>query len=282
MIDEYEWKSANTIFNITDIVLIVVLVLCGVAIVIYKNKLLFSSAHPWLLFGCNICCIFALCSIFFFDVEPNTKMCIIYPFIHYISFIVLWGIIMVMFYSSKPIVALPSKSTSNSAQISIRQSFFVQSSTNNDKLTANDKSDPQKQSNQDFSISYLENKSREREEFIHLILTIIFSAAYIIFVIVWLVLALRKNNEDKTTSLSNGQVMHVCSVDYLEPVTYIQLFLLLFGITFTNRKWSLGGYHIDLRHFAFGMANWILCGPFITVIIIIIICLKFLKKKIFY
>jgi len=199
-------------------------------------------------------------------------MCLTYPFIHYISFIGLWGIIMFIFYKSKTIVALPTKSNSTSAQISIRQSFFVQSSNNNntgtpDNLGKADKLEPQKQSNQDFSISLLETQSRIREEFIHLVLTIIFSIAYVIFIAVWLILAVVKqqDGEQKEVNLSNGEIVAVCKVNYLEPVTYIQLFLLLFGITFTNRKWSLGGYHIDLRHFAFGMANWILCGPFITV-----------------
>lgn len=248
------------------------MVLCGVAIIINKNKLLFSTSYPWLLLICDIICIFALCSIFFFDTKPNTSMCLTYPFIHYISFIGLWGIIMFIFYKSKTIVALPTKSNSTSAQISIRQSFFVQSSNNNntgtpDNLGKADKLEPQKQSNQDFSISLLETQSRIREEFIHLVLTIIFSIAYVIFIAVWLILAVVKqqDGEQKEVNLSNGEIVAVCKVNYLEPVTYIQLFLLLFGITFTNRKWSLGGYHIDLRHFAFGMANWILCGPFITV-----------------
>lgn len=273
--DYYQWNtSASAIFNITDIVLIVVLVLCGVAIIINKNKLLFSTSFPWLLLICDLICIFSLSSIFFFDTEPNTSMCIIYPFIHYSSFIILWAIIMFIFYKSKIIIALPTKSASTSAQISIRQSFFVQSSnnnnnnsTNNQELSKENKNEPQKQSNQDFSISLLETQSRMREDFIHLVLTIIFSSSYLIFIIVWLVLSILKNNDDPpTSSISNGQVIKNCPINYLEPVTYIQLFLLLFGITFTNRKWSLGGYHIDLRHFAFGMANWILCGPFITII----------------
>jgi len=280
--DYYDWKSASTIFNITNIVLILVLILCGVAIIINKQKLLFSTSYPWLLLICDFICIFALCSIFFFDTDPSPSMCIIYPFIHYISFIGLWGIIMFIFYKSKTIVALPTKSNSTSAQISIRQSFFIQSTNNNnnnntanpDNLSKGDKLEPQKQSNQDFSISLLETQSRIREEFIHLVLTIIFSVAYIIFISVWLILAVIKQNEIdpttheifKTDNLSNGEIVKICKVNYLEPVTYIQLFLLLFGITFTNRKWSLGGYHIDLRHFAFGMANWILCGPFITII----------------
>ncbi|OUM69603.1 hypothetical protein PIROE2DRAFT_57328 [Piromyces sp. E2] len=238
------------------------------------KKLLFSTSYPELLLVCDVVCIFGLCSIFFFNTEPDTSMCIIYPLIHYVSFIGLWGIIMFIFYKSKTIVALPNKSNSTSAQISIRQSFFIQSTNNNnnnntanqENISKTDKSEPQKQSNQDFSISLLETQSRIREEFIHLVLTIIFSFAYIIFIIVWLILAFVNKKDYKENKLSNGEVVAVCSVNYLEPVTYIQLFLLLFGITFTNRKWSLGGYHIDLRHFAFGMANWILCGPFITII----------------
>ncbi|ORX55421.1 hypothetical protein BCR36DRAFT_368163 [Piromyces finnis] len=270
--DYYEWKSANTIFNITTIILIIVLIICGAAIIINKNKLLFSTSYPWLLLICDIVCILALCSIFFFRTEPNASMCLVYPLIHYISFICLWGMIMFIFYKSKLIVALPTKSNSTSAQISIRQSFFIQSTNNNttnqDNISKGDKLEPQKQSNQDFSISLLETQSRMREEFIHLILTIIFSVAYIIFISVWLILAVVKQNNgvENESHLSNGEIVKTCKVNYLEPVTYIQLFLLLFGITFTNRKWSLGGYHIDLRHFAFGMANWILCGPFITII----------------
>jgi hypothetical protein len=263
-IDYYQWKAASSIFNITNIILIIVLILCGVAIIIYRNKKIFSTAFPWLLFICNINCIFALCSIFFFDVKPNTQMCIIYPLIHYISFILLWGVIMFMFYKSK-LLPLSPKSTTASGQISIRQSFFVQSSNN----TNEGKAEPQKQSNQDMNSTSLfetSSQSRAREESIHLVLTIIFSVAYIIFVVIWLILALNNKDEVEENALSNGQIIRVCKVNYLEPVTYVQLFLLLFGITFTNRKWSLGGFHIDLRHFAFGMANWILCGPFITII----------------
>jgi len=272
-------KTMLVMLKMVLAVLILVLVLCGVAIVINRHKLLFSTSYPWLLLICDIVCIFALCSIFFFDDDPNTSKCLIYPLIHYISFIGLWGIIMFIFYKSKLIVALPTKSTSTSAQISIRQSFFVQSTNNNnvnnnpnpnpDSLSKTDKNEPQKQSNQDFSISLLETQSRMREEFIHLVLTIIFTVAYIIFITVWFIIAVVRQfngKSDQRVHLSNGEIVLVCKADYLEPVTYIHLFLLLFGITFTNRKWSLGGYHIDLRHFAFGMANWILCGPFITII----------------
>jgi len=198
-------------------------------------------------------------------------MCLIYPVIQYLSFICIWGIIMFIFYKSKFIVALPSKSASASAQISIRQSFFVQSSNNNATTTNQEstpkleKSEPKQQSNQDLSISLLESQSRAKEEFIHLVVSIIFSIAYVAFIGVWLGLVLYHLGKKEENKLTSGQIVEVCKVNYLEPVTYVQLFLLLFGITFTNRKWSLGGYHIDLRHFAFGMANWILCGPFITV-----------------
>jgi len=281
--DFYEWKIASSLFNIITIILIIVLIAFGVAIIINRQKPLFSVSYPWLLSACNVFCIMALTSIFFFDDEPNKSMCYVYPLIQYISFICLWGIIMFIFYRSKFIVALPTKSTSASAQISIRQSFFVQSSNNNNALTNQDsqskldKSEINKQSNQDLSISLLEQQSRAKEEFIHLVLTIIFTVAYVIFICVWFGVSLyydsesnyesvEKFNNKGESKLTNGQYVKICRVNFLESVTYVQLFLLLFGVTFTNRKWSLGGYHIDLRHFAFGMANWILCGPFITII----------------